>query len=154
MGHEVICIDNLYGVDPKLNSEHFNDFVKRRNAEDKSVIIQHHSGKSRKQQLGDASKEFHLETVIELRAPMDFRAGEPARFDVYYHKHRNFFGDEAQPVPAVEMTHDEWVYGDIAPQVEEMKRQKIEDAKAIILHALPRGPSAQRSSFVMCFMGT
>ena len=31
-GFDVINIDNMYGVDPKLNSDHFNEFIRRRNA--------------------------------------------------------------------------------------------------------------------------
>ena len=135
----MINIDNMYGVDPKLNSDHFNEFIRRRNANRQSVVIQHHASKKRNSQLGDAAKEFHLETVIELRAPDNFRPGEPARFDIYYHKHRNFFGLEAQPLPAVEMTHDEWVFADISPLVEELGRERIEDAKVKVMQALPNG---------------
>ena len=77
---------------------------------------------------------------MSLEIPDEFRAGEPARFEIHYHKHRNFFGLEAQPVPAVEMTHDEWVYGDITPEVEEMKRERIEYAKGRVLQVLQNGP--------------
>ena len=50
------------------------------------------------------------------------------------------------------MTHDEWVFADISPLVEELGRERIEDAKVKVMQALPNG-SLQRQIFCEMFVG-
>lgn len=64
-----------------------------------SILFIHHSGKN-EQQRGTSRREDVLDCVIALRRPKDYESSQGARFEVYYEKHRNFYGDDAKPFEA------------------------------------------------------
>jgi hypothetical protein len=63
------------------------------------VLLIHHAGKSGAQR-GTSRKEDVLDSVVSLRLPPDYDANQGARFEVYFTKHRGFFGPDAQPFEA------------------------------------------------------
>ena len=46
------------------------------------------------------TEEDVLDSVVSLRLPPDYDANQGARFEVYFTKHRGFFGPDAQPFEA------------------------------------------------------
>ena len=58
----------------------------------RSVILLHHAGKSRREDV--------LDTVMSLRRPADYQPDQGARFEVHFEKARGFYGDEAKPFEA------------------------------------------------------
>ena len=71
----------------------------RQRAAGKSVLLIHHAGKSGAQR-GTSRKEDVLDSIISLRLPPDYDATQGARFEVYFTKHRGFYGPDAQPFEA------------------------------------------------------
>jgi putative DNA primase/helicase len=65
----------------------------------KSVMFVHHAGKSGLQR-GSSRREDVLDTVIELRHPVDYRSDEGARFEVHFTKARHLKGQDAIPFEA------------------------------------------------------
>jgi len=83
-----------------------------------STLIVHHSGKGG-QQRGTSKKEDILDTVIALRRPEDYEAGQGARFEVHFEKARGFTGLDAVSFEAVLRVRDDggisWETADLHP---------------------------------------
>jgi putative DNA primase/helicase len=77
----------------------------------KSVLVIHHSGKSGAQR-GTSRKEDALDTVITLKRPPDYQAGQGARFEIHFEKARGFYGPEAEPFE-VQMIGNQWALSEI-----------------------------------------
>src|SRR4051794_17006714 len=65
----------------------------------KSVLLIHHAGKGGAQR-GTSKREDILDTIVGLRRPEDYRAGEGARFEVHLEKARGIAGARAEPFEA------------------------------------------------------
>jgi putative DNA primase/helicase len=65
----------------------------------RSILFVHHDGKGG-QQRGTSRREDILDTVIQLRRPIDYAANHGARFEVALTKARGVYGDAAQPFEA------------------------------------------------------
>jgi DNA-binding CsgD family transcriptional regulator len=72
-----------------------------------SAILVHHSGKSGDQR-GTSHREDVLDTVINLRRPGNYRAGDGARFEIIFEKARNLHGEQ---IPEIEATLREGQHG-------------------------------------------
>jgi hypothetical protein len=138
--YEVINIDNLYSIEGdrvNTNIDAFNEFVLKRKREGKTLIIWHHStDRNPRRQMGKQAKEFHMDTVIELRKCSDARPDDPARFQILYRKHRRFYGKDALPIPLVEMLDDTWVFKDPVTVIAEAQEAELQETKDKIVEAL------------------
>jgi putative DNA primase/helicase len=74
--------------------------------QNKSVLLIHHAGKNGGQR-GTSKKEDVLDSVIGLRRPPDYQAGQGARFEIHFEKCRGFFGPDAEPFE-VRLVGDQW----------------------------------------------
>lgn len=72
----------------------------------KSVLLVHHDGKNGGQR-GTSKKEDVADTVVSLRRPPDYQAGQGARFEIHFTKSRGFFGTEAEPFE-VQLVDGRW----------------------------------------------
>ncbi|HEY8566375.1 MAG TPA: AAA family ATPase [Beijerinckiaceae bacterium] len=64
-----------------------------------SVILVHHAGRSG-QARGTSKREDVLDTVVQLKRPLDYAPGQGARFEVHLTKARGVFGADAEPFEA------------------------------------------------------
>lgn len=102
---DLIIVDNLSTVCRSHRENEADSWAPvqawglRQRAAGKSVLLIHHAGKSGAQR-GTSRKEDVLDSVVSLRLPPDYDANQGARFDVYFTKHRGFFGPDAQPFEA------------------------------------------------------
>ena len=71
----------------------------RMRAQGRSVLFVHHSGKGG-QQRGTSRREDVLDTVINLRQPIDYDPQLGAQFEINFTKARGFYGDDAEPLEA------------------------------------------------------
>lgn len=71
----------------------------RQRSRGRAVVFVHHSGKNGRQR-GTSKKEDLLDTTIALRRPSDYREEEGARFEIYFEKARDLFGQEVTPIEA------------------------------------------------------
>ena len=81
----------------------------------KSIIFIHHAGKDNNQR-GTSKKEDILDTVINLKQPVDYDSKQGSRFEVHFEKSRGFAGDEAKPFEIkLELNNDkaEWHISEI-----------------------------------------
>ncbi len=65
----------------------------------RSVLLIHHAGKGGGQR-GTSKREDVLDTVINLRRPVDYEPAHGARFEVHYEKARGIYGDAVTPFEA------------------------------------------------------
>jgi putative DNA primase/helicase len=65
----------------------------------RSVLFIHHAGKGG-QQRGTSRREDVLDTVITLRRPADYTAGQGARFEIVIEKSRGVHGEDAKAIEA------------------------------------------------------
>jgi len=65
----------------------------------RSVLFIHHDGKGG-QQRGTSRKEDVLDTVINLRRPVDIRPEDGAAFEIHFEKSRGIFGDDVESFEA------------------------------------------------------
>lgn len=65
----------------------------------RSVVFIHHAGKGG-QQRGTSKREDLLDTVIALKRPADYDAGQGARFEVHFEKARALYGQDVTPFEA------------------------------------------------------
>jgi AAA domain len=114
---ELIIVDNLSTVCRVLRENEADswgpvqEWSLRQRAAGKSVLLVHHAGKGGAQR-GTSRKEDVLDTVVSLRRPIDYDAGQGARFEVHFTKARGFYGDDAQPFEA-RLIDGVWRVGEI-----------------------------------------
>jgi AAA domain len=114
---ELIIVDNLSTVCRAVRENEADswgpvqEWSLRQRAAGKSVLLVHHAGKGGAQR-GTSRKEDVLDTVVSLRRPIDYDAGQGARFDVHFTKARGFYGDDAQPFEA-RLIDGVWSVGEI-----------------------------------------
>jgi putative DNA primase/helicase len=75
------------------------DFLLRLRRRGVSVLLIHHAAKGG-QQRGTSRREDVLDTVINLRRPVDYQPSEGARFEVHIEKARGVAGDAVNPFEA------------------------------------------------------
>ena len=63
----------------------------------KTVVILHHAGKDGTSR-GSSRRHDALNTVIRLERPLSYQQSEGAKFELYFDKARDFYGDAAEPV--------------------------------------------------------
>jgi putative DNA primase/helicase len=85
----------------------------RQRSAGRSVLFVHHAGKGGNQR-GTSKREDVLDTVINLKRPIDYNPSEGANFEVHFEKTRGFSGEEAEPL-ACRLGTDEhhapaWLY--------------------------------------------
>jgi hypothetical protein len=132
---DLIFIDNLSTCARRLGNESEESAWARvqrwlisLRARKKAVVIVHHSGKSGAQ-LGTSAREHILDWTINLKRPADYDPSEGARFDVHFEKHRDFTGEDSEPM-CVTFKADEtsvrWEWRNyresISQNIHEMKR--------------------------------
>ncbi|SMP42430.1 putative DNA primase/helicase [Desulfonatronum zhilinae] len=71
----------------------------RQRARGRSVLFVHHSGKGG-QQRGTSRREDVLDTVLNLRRPVDYEPDQGAVFEVHFEKARGLFGEDVHPIEA------------------------------------------------------
>lgn len=102
---DLIILDNLstlYSYGKSNDAESWlpmQQWLLKLRRKSKTVLIIHHANKSGDQR-GTGAREDIVETCIKLQQPVDYEDKEGARFEVYYTKHRNFYGKEAEPFEA------------------------------------------------------
>jgi putative DNA primase/helicase len=83
----------------------------------KSVLFVHHAGKGGSQR-GTSRREDVLDTVVSLKRPEGYNAGQGARFEVHFEKARGFMGDDAEPFEAT-LTASGWAMRDLQAALED-----------------------------------
>lgn len=71
----------------------------RQRAAGRSVLFIHHAGKGG-QQRGTSRREDVLDTVLNLRRPIDYHPDQGAVFEVHFEKARGIYGDDVKPMEA------------------------------------------------------
>ena len=80
----------------------------RHRNEGRAVIFLHHEGKGGTQR-GTSAKEDSMDSVMRLKAPKrdpEDEGGEGA-LELTWEKHRNFYGDDAEPMAVVQRTEED-----------------------------------------------
>lgn len=72
------------------------EWALRMRAKGISVLFIHHAGKGGGQR-GSSKREDILDTVINLKRPMDYKQDQGACFEVHFEKARHIHGDETNP---------------------------------------------------------
>jgi RecA-family ATPase len=112
---DLIVVDNLSTICRSLRENDsrgpIQEWLLRLRAAGKSVVMVHHAGKGGAQR-GTSRKEDVHDSVISLRRPLDYDAGQGARFEVRFTKSRGFFGAEAEPFEA-RLSGSLWTIGEI-----------------------------------------
>jgi RecA-family ATPase len=114
---ELIIIDNLSTLCRAMRENEADswgpvqEWALRQRAAGKSVLLVHHAGKGGAQR-GTSRKEDVLDTVVSLRRPIDYDAGQGARFEVHFTKARGFYGDDAEPFDP-RLVDGAWCIGEI-----------------------------------------
>ena len=118
---DVVIIDNLStlarGVKENEASSwnSIGEWALKLRSQGKSIIFIHHAGKDNNQR-GTSKKEDILDTVINLKQPVDYDSKQGSRFEVHFEKSRGFAGDEAKPFEIkLELNNDkaEWHISEI-----------------------------------------
>ncbi|MBA3789577.1 AAA family ATPase [Patescibacteria group bacterium] len=115
-GSDLIIIDNLLTCSRPMDSRlHDNEtaqwgriqewLIKMRQA-GKSVVLIHHAGKSGSQ-LGTSQRENIMDTVIALKKPARNVMIDGFQAELYFEKHRNFYGKDTEPL-FIEYETSEW----------------------------------------------
>jgi putative DNA primase/helicase len=89
------------------------EWALRQRSTGRSVLFVHHAGKGGNQR-GTSKREDVLDTVINLKRPIDYNPSEGASFEIHFEKARGFSGDDAEPL-SCRLGHDEhnnlaWLY--------------------------------------------
>jgi len=89
------------------------EWALRQRSAGRSVLFVHHAGKGGNQR-GTSKREDVLDTVINLKRPIDYNPSEGASFEVHFEKARGFSGEDAEPL-SCRLGHDEhnnlaWLY--------------------------------------------
>lgn len=102
---ELLMLDNLSSL-VRSGSENADElwlpmatWLLRHRAAGRAACMVHHDGKGERQR-GISRREDLLDTVIQLRKPIDYQESDGARFTVSYPKHRDFHGKDAEPFEA------------------------------------------------------
>jgi putative DNA primase/helicase len=95
----LIVIDNISTICRAVRRGAVQDWLLKQRAAGRSVLLVHHDGKGGKQR-GTSKKEDILDSVVSLRRPPDYTAGQGARFEVHFEKARGFYGPDAEPFEA------------------------------------------------------
>ncbi|CAN7476646.1 AAA family ATPase [Phyllobacterium sp. LjRoot231] len=98
---ELMFLDNLSALTgtPENSDEGWHKiqgwllYLKRKGV---AVIFVHHAGKTGIQR-GTSKKEDLLDTVIALKKPKNWKAGDPASPEIHFEKNRGFYGADALP---------------------------------------------------------
>jgi putative DNA primase/helicase len=77
----------------------------RQRAAGRSVLFVHHAGKGG-QQRGTSRREDVLDTVLNLRRPVDYHPDHGAVFEVHFEKARGIYGEDVKPIEASLTTSD------------------------------------------------
>lgn len=102
---EIIVVDNIStlvrsGRENEAESwQPIQDWALQLRAKGKSILFIHHSNKNGKQR-GSSRKEDVLDTVINLRNPIGYQAGQGALFEVHFEKARHLHGTDVTPFEA------------------------------------------------------
>ena len=73
------------------------EWALRQRSAGRSVLFVHHAGKGGNQR-GTSKREDVLDTVINLKRPIDYNPSEGASFEVHFEKTRGFSGEDAEPL--------------------------------------------------------
>ena len=73
------------------------EWALRQRSVGRSVLFVHHAGKGGNQR-GTSKREDVLDTVINLKRPIDYNPSEGASFEVHFEKTRGFSGEDAEPL--------------------------------------------------------
>ena len=89
------------------------EWALRQRSTGRSVLFVHHAGKGGNQR-GTSKREDVLDTVINLKRPIDYNPSEGASFEIHFEKARGFSGEDAEPL-SCRLGHDEhnnlaWLY--------------------------------------------
>ncbi len=102
---DLLILDNLSAL-VRTGSENADElwlpvatWLLRHRAAGRAALLVHHDGKGDKQR-GISRREDLLDTVIQLRKPVDYEETDGARFTLSYQKHRGFYGQDAEPFEA------------------------------------------------------
>lgn len=105
-GAELIVIDNLSSLARSGGRENdaeswlpIQPWALRQRQQGRSVLFIHHSGKGGAQR-GTSKREDILDTVINLKRPVEYNPADGAVFEVHFEKTRDMHGDDAQPFEA------------------------------------------------------
>lgn len=80
------------------------EWALRQRSAGRSVLFIHHAGKGGNQR-GTSKREDVLDTVINLKRPLDYSPVDGASFEVHFEKARGFSGPEAEPLSCKLLTH-------------------------------------------------
>lgn len=100
---KLIVIDNLSTLVRSGEENKGDDWLPvqqwalKMRAEGRTVLFIHHAGKGGAQR-GASRREDVLDTVICLKRPADYEAGQGARFEVHFEKARGIFGKDVEPI--------------------------------------------------------
>ena len=89
------------------------EWALRQRAAGRSVLFVHHAGKGGNQR-GTSKREDVLDTVINLKRPIDYEPSHGASFEIHFEKTRGFSGEDAEPL-SCQLGHDQhgqaaWLY--------------------------------------------
>lgn len=103
---ELIVIDNLSSLARSGGRENdaeswlpIQPWALRQRQQGRSVLFIHHSGKGGAQR-GTSKREDILDTVINLKRPVEYNPADGAVFEVHFEKTRDMHGEDAQPFEA------------------------------------------------------
>ncbi len=106
------------------------DWLKTLRARGKTVVLLHHTNKTGGSR-GSFAREDIMDTVIELKRPLDYTADQGARFNVNLSKARSVYGEQAEPFEA-RLKDGCWEIGEVQEVLSEEERlaQKMRNMKA------------------------
>lgn len=89
------------------------EWALRQRSAGRSVLFVHHAGKGGNQR-GTSKREDVLDTVINLKRPIDYEPSHGASFEIHFEKTRGFSGEDAEPL-SCQLGHDQrgnpaWLY--------------------------------------------
>lgn len=101
---KLIVIDNISTLTQTKENEAdgwtpVQAWALRQRAAGRSVLFVHHAGKGG-QQRGTSRREDVLDTVLNLRRPVDYHADQGAVFEIHFEKARGIYGDDVKPLEA------------------------------------------------------
>lgn len=73
------------------------EWALRQRSAGRSVLFVHHAGKGGNQR-GTSKREDVLDTVINLKRPVDYSPSDGASFEIHFEKARGFSGEDAEPL--------------------------------------------------------
>jgi len=128
---ELLILDNLSclfrgGIENEAESwGPVQEWVLRLRQQHISTMFIHHAGKNGAQR-GTSKREDIMDSVIQLKHPLDYQAPDGCRFEIHFDKARGLFGAAARPIDARMETRDGKVFWTTKDSDERMTERVVE----------------------------